>query len=259
MPAINWRERFIAVAIHFTVTLCLAGAAAVVIFFVWFPHGLADIVGGENLFLLVVGCDVALGPLVSLVIYNSAKPRKELIFDYVVVGLVQLAALAYGIFVVAGSRPAFIVFDVDRLEIVTALELEPGELAKATDPVFAAVPVFGPRMLSLQRPTDQKEKNELMFIEVQGRTGAYLFPKYYRSYDAASEKAKTACRSLATLMEGSGAEGSKIKSAVAGTGLEEGRLCWLLAHHRFGFGIALVDRTTLEPVRYVPVNPTWIH
>src|SRR5690349_14124005 len=140
MAAINWRERFIAFAIHFAVTSLLACAAGALIFLIWFRHGLADIAGGANLFLLVIGCDVVLGPLVSLVIYNSAKPRRELVFDYAVVALLQIAALVYGVFVVAGSRPAFVLFDVDRIEIVTALELEPAELAKAADPSFSSVP-----------------------------------------------------------------------------------------------------------------------
>ena len=49
-------------------------------------------IGGTELFLLVVGCDLALGPLISLVIYNSRKSRRKLVIDYTIVGVVQLAA-----------------------------------------------------------------------------------------------------------------------------------------------------------------------
>ena len=39
---IVWREKFIATAIHFLVTLVLAACAAALIFLVWFPRPFAD-------------------------------------------------------------------------------------------------------------------------------------------------------------------------------------------------------------------------
>ena len=60
---INWREKFVAFAIHFGVTATLGACAAALIFLVWFPRPFATMIGGTELFLLVVGCDLALGPL----------------------------------------------------------------------------------------------------------------------------------------------------------------------------------------------------
>jgi hypothetical protein len=68
---INWHARLIAAAIHFLVTLLIASIAATLIFFVWFPGEFAKMVGGAQLFLLVVCSDLALGPLISLVIFNK--------------------------------------------------------------------------------------------------------------------------------------------------------------------------------------------
>src|SRR5690242_11523295 len=103
MSKINWRERFVAAAIHFFFTALLSGIAAALIFFVWFPNGLAALVGGSALFLIMVGCDVVLGPMLSLVIYSSTKPKRELILDYTIVGLLQLAALGYGVWTMSLS------------------------------------------------------------------------------------------------------------------------------------------------------------
>ena len=75
---IVWREKFLATAIHFLVTLTLAAIAAALIFLVWFPDPFQTMIGGTELFMLVVGCDLALGPLMSLVIYNSRKSRRAL-------------------------------------------------------------------------------------------------------------------------------------------------------------------------------------
>src|SRR6187401_541882 len=79
-----WREKFVATGIHFLVTLTLAAVAAALIFVVWFPDPFETMIGGTELFLLVVGCDLALGPLISLVIYDSRKSRRALVFDYAV-------------------------------------------------------------------------------------------------------------------------------------------------------------------------------
>ena len=75
---IVWREKFVATGIHFLVTLGFAACAAALIFLVWYPDPFETMIGGTELFLLVVGCDLALGPLISLVIYNSRKSRRAL-------------------------------------------------------------------------------------------------------------------------------------------------------------------------------------
>jgi len=76
-----WRKKFFAFGLHFLATAMLGAIAAALIFFVWFPSPFATMIGGTELFMLVVGCDLVLGPLLTLVIYNPSKKRRELIFD----------------------------------------------------------------------------------------------------------------------------------------------------------------------------------
>lgn len=67
-----------AFSVHFVATALVAALAALLVFKLWYPYPFADMMGGTKLFLLVVACDLALGPLMSLVIYNPKKTRKEL-------------------------------------------------------------------------------------------------------------------------------------------------------------------------------------
>jgi len=254
---INWREKFVAVAIHFLATLAVAGIAAALIFLVWFPGALAQMVGGSKLFLIVVGCDLALGPLLSLVIYNKQKSRRELIIDYSVVALVQLAALIYGVLVVAASRPVFIGFYKDTIEIVTAIELDDADLAAGTMPEFRTKSWSGPRLMSVQSPSDPKEREQLIFSALAGKDGQ-AFPKYYRDYSSAKAGILLKSRPLDSLLEGSGASRASLESAIAAIGRRPESLRWLLVHHRFGFGIALIDAQTTLPVKYIAVDPTWV-
>jgi len=49
------------------------------------------------LFLIVVTVDVILGPLITLAVFNGVKPWTELRRDLAMVGVLQLAALGYGL------------------------------------------------------------------------------------------------------------------------------------------------------------------
>ena len=109
-------SKFKAAGVHLLVSTVIVGLAALLVFYVWYPGELSTMLGGLELFFFVVICELALGPLVSLVIFNPAKPRRELVRDYALVVVVQLAALSYGLYAVALSRPVFLVFVKDRVE-----------------------------------------------------------------------------------------------------------------------------------------------
>ena len=119
MDMIVWRERFLAFAIHFLVTLVLAAIAAALIFLVWFPDPFQTMVGGTELFELVVVCDLALGPLISLVIYDSRKARREA--DHGLLHRRRGAARRAGLRRVhrRGHAPGVRGIQQDRLEVVT--------------------------------------------------------------------------------------------------------------------------------------------
>lgn len=254
MININWREKTLAATIHFAVTLAVALLAALLIFYIWFPGALAEMVGGRALFLLVAGCDLVLGPLISLVIYNSAKSRWHLVIDYTVIGAVQLTAFIYGVSVVADSRPVFIAFDVDRLEVVSALELEEEDLSAASAPQYRVRPWTGPQLVSIRRPTDTKERSDLLFMEIT-RKGAYLMPKYYSDYSSARETILAKSKPMDQRLNNSGVNEPVVRIAIEKTGKSESELRWLLVHHRFGFATALIDAKTALPLRYLAVDP----
>ena len=252
--SINWREKLFAAAIHFLITLTVAGLAAAIVFFVWFPSGLAEMIGGRKLFFMVIGVDVSLGPLISLIIYSSKKSRRELVIDYFVVGVVQLAALLYGLFAVAVSRPVFVVFHGGRLEIVTAIELDDKDLTQGTAPEFRSLSWTGPRLVAVQMPTDPQERNNLIFSAVQGKD-AQLMPRYYRAYDFARDEIKQKLKSLQTVQIEDSLQQHQFKLAIDNAGVPENDLRWLRVHHRFGFGMALIDARIEIPVRYLPIDP----
>ncbi|NTV87211.1 MAG: pilus assembly protein, partial [Burkholderiaceae bacterium] len=119
----DWKIRARAAAVHLCISLLVAGVAAGLVFGLWYPYPYREISGGRELFLLVVAVDVVLGPLVTFVVFNRTKPRKELVRDLALVGLMQLAGLAYGLWTVHEARPVHLVFEIDRFRAVHAVDV----------------------------------------------------------------------------------------------------------------------------------------
>lgn len=249
---IVWRDKFIATGIHFLATLALAAAAAALIFLVWFPDPFQTMVGGTELFVLVVGCDLALGPLMSLVIYNRGKSRRHLLIDYSIVGIIQVAALVYGVIIVAGTRPVYIAFNTDRFEVVTARDIAEPELAAAHDPKYASLPWTGPVFVGVSVP--ESERNDALFQSLNGNE-EHQRPKFYVPYESVAEEMRKRAKPLSALFEREPDSGPLVEAALRDYEGPRDRLAWLPVHYNKGFWTAIVDTDTLKPVRYVDFDP----
>lgn len=113
--------RLKAACIHFGISLLVALAAALLVFLVWYPYPYREISGGRELFMMVVAVDVVMGPLMTLTIFNLKKPMKERCRDLAIIGLLQLAALAYGLWTVSVARPVHLGYEIDRFRVVHAM------------------------------------------------------------------------------------------------------------------------------------------
>jgi hypothetical protein len=106
--------------LHLGASAAVAAAALLVFVRLWYPlpYFVAD--GGWQGLRLVALVDVVLGPLLTLVIYKQTKSRRALVFDYVCIGLVQVAALSLGLGTVYGQRTEIVAFADGRFYTVDA-------------------------------------------------------------------------------------------------------------------------------------------
>ena len=81
-------SRWKAAGIHLAISVSIALVVVVFMFFLWYPTPYFQAMGGGGLLLLVTGVDVVLGPLITLVIFNTQK--KSLKFDLMCVAIVQV-------------------------------------------------------------------------------------------------------------------------------------------------------------------------
>jgi hypothetical protein len=246
---IVWREKARAFAIHFLVTLTLCAAAAALVFLVWFPDPFQKMLGGTKLFEVLVACDLGLGPLTSFVIYNSRKSRRELLFDYSVIGIIQLAAFSYGLYAVANTRPAYVVFAKDRIEVVSAAEIEDADLAKGAAG-YRTRPMLGPELVGIQEPADPKEREQVLISAFAGRDYPVL-PAYYVPYERSLPQVKQRAMPVSVLEKRHPAAAT----LVAKLDIPADKLVWLPAKHRKGFWTVLLDPDTGRPVYWLPLDP----
>jgi hypothetical protein len=187
--------------IHFGLSLVVATLTALLVFGLWYPFPYRELAGGRELFLLIVSVDVVCGPLLTLVLFNAKKQRKELIRDLGLVFLIQLSALVYGIYTVWVARPLFLVQEIDRFKVVQAINLDTNAL-KALSSELKASLLVGPRVVAIREPKDIAEREKVLFESVQGGPDYAERPEFYLPYEGANAlKSLKRARPLAVFLQ----------------------------------------------------------
>lgn len=249
---VNIRQRLHAGGIHLGISLCIAVLAAMLVFGLWYPYPYREISGGRALFMLVTGVDVALGPLITLFIFNRAKPRRELMMDFTVVGLLQVAALCYGLWTVFVARPVHLVFEYDRMSVVHAIEVDEGLLAKAPE-ALQKLPLTGPTPIALRPFKTQAERMDATMAALGGAPLAArsdLWQPYADSAADILQVAKPATYLIARFANDS----ALIQQAIERTGKPATQLRILPLVGRSNAWTVLLDAATAQPLEFLPLD-----
>ena len=245
-------NRFQASAIHFSISLCVAALVGVLIYFVWYPHPYFQVAGGSALMVLIMGVDIVLGPLLTLVVYRAGK--KGLAFDLACIGLLQAGAFFYGLTVIAQARPVFIVAVIDRFIPVYANDLDDADLAQARRPEFATRSWTGPRLVGAAMPTEAKEKNDLTFAAVGGKD-VEKFPRYYVPYAEVAEAMLAHAKPLSALASKSPRDKALIDAYLARHDTPIDTLATLPLKGRSDFYTMVLSRTSQRPLDALALDP----
>jgi hypothetical protein len=176
---------FRAAGIHLACSVVVALLAAALVFGLWYPFPYRELSGGRELFLLVVAVDVVCGPLLTMVLFNPAKPRAELWRDLGMVALIQLGALGYGLWTVWEARPLFLVQEIDRFKVIASPDL-PGAALAELPATLQPRWWLGPLTVAIREPKDEQERQKVMFESVQGGRDYAERPEFYLPYEGES-------------------------------------------------------------------------
>lgn len=170
---------------HFFISLFVAGLTAALVFLVWYPASYREILAVSGIYFLLLGVDVVCGPLLTLVLSNPNKSRKELALDLSLVVLIQLAALLYGLYSVGMGRPVALVMEKDRFVVVTAADVSIKHLQEAEAP-FNTTFFYDIHYVGTRDPVGSDEFMQSLDLSLQGIPPSAR-PNWWISYDDSKE------------------------------------------------------------------------
>lgn len=247
-----WRGRLKAAGIQLAISFAIAVFAALLVFLVWYPYPYREISGGRELFLLLMAVDVVLGPLMTLVVFNSKKRRRLIYFDFAVIGLLQLAALGYGIWTVAMARPVVLAFEFQRFNVVHAVEV-PKELLGLAPLELQRLSWTGPKLLAIRDFKDNQEKMDAVMQELAGvALGAR--PDLWQSYEKAKSQIIATAKPVAELKTRFPLRARDIDAALKLTSPNV-PIGYIPLAGRNTFWTVLINTQTAEVLAFVPLDP----
>ncbi len=184
------------VTIHLGISIVIALLIVMVVFLCWYPLPLNKATGVTHIFLMMIGIDLVLGPLLTWLVYNEGK--KSLKFDLTVIILIQISALFYGIYHITQGRPVWLVYSVDRFEVVRNNEIYTKNIALAQKK-YKHPSWFKPRYVATEFAKDQKQRNQDMFEEILGKIEISQRPERYVELSKVTDQIKKRAQGLILL------------------------------------------------------------
>lgn len=240
--------------IHLLISAALASLVALLVFRGWFPPPFDQTMGGRELFWLIIGVDVVCGPLLTMVVFNTAKPRRELVRDLAVIAALQLGALAYGLHSMALARPVFVAFERDRFRVVARADIDDTGLSQASVPL-PPLGFHGPEWLgvTMMAPTDPAYPRSIE-MALQGLHPAFR-PQRWVSYESQAQAVREGMRPLPALIAHYTARRGEIDALVQREGVAAEQLGYLpLITDKASDWVVVVRRVDAKPVGYLPLD-----
>ena len=161
--------------IHITLSLGIFAVLMYLILFRWYPGVWFALDGGWAGVRIMVFVDLVLGPFLTLMIFNPAKSRLALGFDFTCIGLVQASALVWGVQMVHFQRPQAIVFWDDGVFSVDQVVLDD---AKVSDADLRKFGDRSPAIVAAREPESPADKAKFEQMHRKGLDG-YMQPWLY--------------------------------------------------------------------------------
>ena len=113
-------SRWQAFGIHLAISVAVFIVLLAIILLAWFPGILFQIDGGWSGLQIIIGVDLVLGPLLTLIVFKADKPSLK--FDLSCIGIMQALCLAGGVMVVYLERPVALILAYDTVYSLAADE-----------------------------------------------------------------------------------------------------------------------------------------
>ena len=163
---------------HLLPSLIVLAIIAGLILFAWYPYPFLQFKDGFKFALLLIICATLIGPALTWFVHKTDK--KKLVFDLIVITLMQLTAISFGTFAIYQDRPYFMVFTIDRFEVLSVRDVN---ISAVTNPQFLDRPFASPILLFATMPTDEESYQALLQeVMLEGKPDLQFRPEYWSLY-----------------------------------------------------------------------------
>jgi hypothetical protein len=244
-------SRYKAASIHLCISAALVGSVFGFVFWVWYPAPSFEVVGASSIIRMLIGIDLMVGPLLTLIVFKQGKPGLK--FDLSVIAIVQLTALSYGSYRLYDEKPDYLVFAIDRLEFISGRHVDTSEIR------FDALrqKQVGKLTLAVAEPPADPDAYQqyLNSVLVDGQPDLESRPEFWLPWDEGKDVVRDSIKPLGDLKPESADEAQRLQHAAQR---------YASAHPNLGIipigGIEadigmLVDRDTLELLDTLRVDP----
>jgi hypothetical protein len=245
------RFRFKALGLHLLASLTVLTLLLGALYAGWYRWPGWYLADAAHVIVVLACVDLVAGPLLTFVIAAPGKPRAVLARDIAVIGIVQLAALAYGGVSLWNGRPLYYAFSEDVLQLVQAYDIDDAELALARRQNAPLVPHWYslPRWIWAPLPRDPKEHDKIVSSAVAGGDDVISMPRYYQPWDAGLPTLRSQLRKIDDLKYFTGNEKKRLKARVAAAGLAADRADSMVLTGRGRPLLVIFDPATAALVR----------
>jgi hypothetical protein len=178
--------RLKAFGLHLLGSACVLALILGGLYLGWYRWPGWSLTGGFKIAAMMTGIDVLLGPLLTLVVANPAKPRRELARDIGIIIGVQILAAGYGASTLWQGRVLYYTFSQKYLEIVQASDLQDEQIAlgRKLNPGLAPHWYSRPRWIYAPLPEDPKLRDEIVGSAISGNDDVIDMPRYFQSWES---------------------------------------------------------------------------
>jgi hypothetical protein len=195
--------RLKAFVLHLVGSACVLSLVLGGMYLGWYRWPGWYLAGALTIALMMVGFDVVLGPLLTLVIANPNKPRRELARDIAIIVCVQIVAAGYGVTTLWHGRVLYYTYSERFLEIVQASDLDPKQivLGQQINPEFAPHWYSLPRWIYAPLPHDPKLRDQIVGAAVTGGDDVIQMPCYYKGWETGLPELRKNLRVVSKMKE----------------------------------------------------------
>jgi hypothetical protein len=206
---------------------------------------------------MILGVDLALGPMLTFLIASPRKRLRELARDVTIIVIVQITALGYGAVTLWRGRPLYYAFSVDRLQLVQASDLDAAEIERGRkeNPSLAPHWYSTPRFVWAPLPENPEEAARIVNEATLGAGKDVIqMPRLFKTWEQGLPALRAHLKPLDKVVEFSKVERAALASRLTHQGFAVGQSNTLPLTGPFEPVLALIDPQTLRIQRFVKAD-----